>query len=103
MTQLHFTRRALLGGAAALSAAGAAGASGFSLGARDALAAAAPKLPARGNFVIRKAYVMTMEKDGDITSDELERAEKDLERVTHEHVAEIDRMLQTKEQELLSV
>ncbi len=31
-----------------------------------AFAAAAPKLPARGNFVIRKAYVMTMEKDGDI-------------------------------------
>jgi 5-methylthioadenosine/S-adenosylhomocysteine deaminase len=63
MTQLHFTRRALLSGAAALSAAGPAG---FALGARDAFAAAAPKLPARGNFVIRKAYVVTMEKDGDL-------------------------------------
>jgi ribosome recycling factor len=41
-----------------------------------------------------------LEKDGDITSDELERAEKDLEKVTHEHVAEIDRMLQHKEEEL---
>ena len=60
MTHLDFTRRGLLGGAAALSAAGSAG---F---ARGAFAAAAPKLPARGNFVIRKAYVMTMEKDGDI-------------------------------------
>ena len=45
----------------------------------------------------------SLEKDGDITTDELERAEKELEKVTHEHVAEIDRMLQTKEQELLSV
>ena len=44
-----------------------------------------------------------LEKDGDISSDELERAEKDLEKVTHDYVAEIDRMLHTKEQELLSV
>lgn len=44
-----------------------------------------------------------LEKDGDISSDELERAEKDLERVTHEYVAEIDRALQHKEEELLSV
>ena len=62
MTHLDFTRRRLLGGAAALSAAGSAG---F---ARRAFAAAAPKLPARGNFVIRNAYVMTMETGtGDIT------------------------------------
>jgi ribosome recycling factor len=44
-----------------------------------------------------------LEKDGDISSDELERAEKDLERVTHEFVAEIDRVLQHKEEELLAV
>ncbi|MBW3556620.1 MAG: ribosome recycling factor [Actinobacteria bacterium] len=44
-----------------------------------------------------------LEKDGDISSDELERAEKDLEKVTHDHVAEIDRLLQHKEQELLEV
>ncbi|HWE54771.1 MAG TPA: ribosome recycling factor [Acidimicrobiales bacterium] len=44
-----------------------------------------------------------LEKDGDISSDELERAEKDLERVTHEYVAEIDRVLQHKEEELLAV
>ncbi|HEV7886313.1 MAG TPA: ribosome recycling factor, partial [Acidimicrobiales bacterium] len=44
-----------------------------------------------------------LEKDGDITSDELDRAEKDLEKITHEYVAEIDRMLQHKEQELLEV
>ena len=44
-----------------------------------------------------------LEKDGDITSDELERAEKEFEKVTHDYVAEIDRMLQHKEQELLEV
>ena len=44
-----------------------------------------------------------LEHDGDISSDELERAEKDLEKLTHEYVAEIDRMLQHKEHELLEV
>ena len=44
-----------------------------------------------------------LEKDGDISSDELERAEKELEKVTQDHVAEIDRLLQHKEQELLEV
>jgi ribosome recycling factor len=44
-----------------------------------------------------------LEKDGEISSDELERAEKDLERVTHEYVTEIDRVLQHKEGELLAV
>lgn len=44
-----------------------------------------------------------LEKDGDISSDELDRAEKDLERVTSDHVADIDRMLAHKEEELLSV
>jgi ribosome recycling factor len=43
------------------------------------------------------------EKDGDISSDELDRAEKELEKVTHDFVAEIDRMLHTKEHELLEV
>ena len=44
-----------------------------------------------------------LEKDGDISSDELERAEKDLDKLTQDHVAEIDRLLQHKEQELLEV
>ena len=44
-----------------------------------------------------------LEKDGEISSDELDRAEKDLERVTHEYVSEIDRVLQHKEEELLAV
>jgi ribosome recycling factor len=44
-----------------------------------------------------------LEKDGDISTDELDRAEKDLERVTHEFVAEVDRVLHHKEEELLAV
>jgi ribosome recycling factor len=44
-----------------------------------------------------------LEHDGDISSDELERAEKELEKITHHYVAEIDRVLQHKEQELLDI
>jgi ribosome recycling factor len=44
-----------------------------------------------------------LERDGDISSDELERAEKDMEKLTAEHVAEIDRLVQHKEAELLEV
>jgi ribosome recycling factor len=43
------------------------------------------------------------EKDGDISADELERAEKELEKVTHEHVEHIDAALGRKEHELLEV
>jgi ribosome recycling factor len=44
-----------------------------------------------------------LEKDGEISKDDLDRAEKDLEKRTHEVVAEIDEMLKHKEQELLTV
>jgi ribosome recycling factor len=44
-----------------------------------------------------------LEHDGEISSDDLERAEKELEHLTHELVAEIDRLLGHKEQELLEV
>jgi ribosome recycling factor len=44
-----------------------------------------------------------LEKDGEISKDDLDRAEKDLEKHTHEIVAEIDDMLKHKEQELLSI
>jgi 5-methylthioadenosine/S-adenosylhomocysteine deaminase len=64
---LILTRRRLLCGAAAVGAVGLTGLSFGPAGAQQARAAGAPKLPARGNFVIRNAYVMTMEKDpGDI-------------------------------------
>ncbi|MEY2418225.1 MAG: ribosome recycling factor [Actinomycetota bacterium] len=44
-----------------------------------------------------------LEKDGDITTDELDRAEKDLEKITQQSIADIDRLLAAKEQELLAV
>ena len=44
-----------------------------------------------------------LERDHNLSGDELERAEKELEKLTHEYVAEIDRMVQHKEQELIEV
>lgn len=44
-----------------------------------------------------------LEKDGDMSADELTRAEKELDKITHEHEAEVDRALDHKEQELLEV
>jgi ribosome recycling factor len=45
----------------------------------------------------------TLERDGDLSRDELDRIEKELEKVTHDAVAEIDSMLVHKEHELLEV
>ncbi len=42
-----------------------------------------------------------LERDGELSSDELERAEKELDKLTHDQTAEIDRVLAHKEQELL--
>jgi ribosome recycling factor len=44
-----------------------------------------------------------LEKSGDISSDGLDRVEKELERLTHEHVASIEKLLAHKEQELLEI
>lgn len=44
-----------------------------------------------------------LEKDGDLSRDELDRVEKELEGYTHKVVAEIDDLLHHKEQELLEV
>ena len=44
-----------------------------------------------------------LEKDGDLSKDDLDRTEKDLEKVTHEVIAEIDEMVTHKERELLEV
>jgi ribosome recycling factor len=43
------------------------------------------------------------EKDGDLSKNDLDRAEKDLEKLTHGVIDDIDEMLQHKEQELLEV
>jgi len=42
-----------------------------------------------------------LEHDGDLSKDELQRAEKDLDKLTHAQEAEIESALQHKEQELL--
>ena len=44
-----------------------------------------------------------LEKDSEISTDDLKRAEKDLDKVTEDYVAEIDRKLAAKEVELLEV
>jgi len=44
-----------------------------------------------------------LEKDGEIGKDDLSRSEKDLEKITSEHVAKIDELLKHKETELLEV
>ena len=45
----------------------------------------------------------TLQKDGELSNDELERVEKDLDKITHDQVAVIDRLLAHKEQELLEI
>jgi ribosome recycling factor len=50
-----------------------------------------------------KEAMEKMEKDGDIGKDDLARGEKELEKVTSDHVAKIDDMLKHKEVELLEV
>ena len=50
----------------------------------------------------RKA-LETVERDGDISKDELERAEKDLDKMTQEHVDAIDKAAVRKEQEVMEV
>ncbi|MBA3604403.1 MAG: ribosome recycling factor [Actinomycetota bacterium] len=50
----------------------------------------------------RKAMEAT-ERAGAISADELERAEKELEKITHDHVESIDAALGRKETELLEV
>lgn len=50
----------------------------------------------------RKA-LETAEKDGEISKDELERAEKELEKLTHNNGESVEKALARKEQELLEV
>jgi ribosome recycling factor len=44
-----------------------------------------------------------MQKEGDLSSDELDRVEKDLDKVTQDNVVAIDRLVAHKEQELLEI
>jgi ribosome recycling factor len=51
---------------------------------------------------IRKT-LESLEKAHEISTDDLERAEKELEKITHDHVEAIDKAVQKKEAELLEV
>jgi ribosome recycling factor len=44
-----------------------------------------------------------LQKDGSLSTDEVERVEKDLEKITQEQVSAIDQLLAQKERELLQV
>ena len=48
-------------------------------------------------------HLRKLEHDGEISQDELHRAEQDLQKVTDEHVAEVDLAGEEKEQEVLTV
>lgn len=50
-----------------------------------------------------KEAIEKLEKDGNIGKDDLTRGEKDLEKMTSEHVSKIDDLLKHKEVELLEV
>jgi ribosome recycling factor len=50
-----------------------------------------------------RKHLEAAEKAAAISADELERAEKELEKLTHDHVEHIDKALGRKEQELLEV
>jgi ribosome recycling factor len=50
-----------------------------------------------------RKHLEAAEKDGEISQDDLERAEKELEKVTHDHVERIDKAFGRKEAELLEI
>ena len=50
-----------------------------------------------------RKHLDAAEKSAEISANELERAEKEIERITHEHVELIDKAFSRKEQELLEV
>ena len=50
-----------------------------------------------------RKHLETAEREGLISRDDLDRAEKELEKVTHEHVERIDKAFGRKESELLEV
>jgi ribosome recycling factor len=58
---------------------------------------------AKGKAEDAKEAMEKLEKDGSIGKDDLTRGEKELEKVTSDHVAKIDELLKHKEAELLEV
>lgn len=50
-----------------------------------------------------KETLERMQREHEISEDDLKRAEKELQRLTDHHVAEVDRLMEHKEKELLEV
>jgi ribosome recycling factor len=50
-----------------------------------------------------KEAIEKMEKDGDVGKDDVARGEKELEKITSDHVAKVDEMFKHKETELLEI
>jgi ribosome recycling factor len=50
-----------------------------------------------------RKHLEAAEKGGEISKDDLDRAEKELEKITHDHVERIDKAFGRKEEELLEV
>lgn len=61
------------------------------------------RITIRNNRRAGRHDLSTLEKDGDISADDLVRAEKELDKLTHQYEAEVDKALETKEHELLEV
>ena len=57
----------------------------------------------RREYVKVVKHMEAAQHDGEISEDELDRAEKELEKVTHDHTDKIDAALERKEAELLEV
>ena len=74
---------------------------------RKELVKVAKKMAEDGRIAVRnvrrhiRQELEHQEKDHEISKDELDRIEKDLEKLTHDKVAEIDKLLAAKEKELL--
>lgn len=50
-----------------------------------------------------KEAIEKMEKDGDVGKDDVARGEKELEKITSDHVAKVDELFKHKEAELLEI
>ena len=50
-----------------------------------------------------KEAIEKMEKDGDVGKDDVSRGEKELEKITSDHVTQVDEMFKHKEAELLEI
>jgi ribosome recycling factor len=76
---------------------------------RKELVRVVKKMAEEGRVAIRnlrragRQELGAFEKDGDISTDDQDRAEKELDKLTHHYEADIDRALDQKERELLEI